>query len=77
MRSAPITLSAAFVALAATHCNQPSGEIRIGAKDFTEQHLLAETIEQLLESTGDWRVKVVVCGDTHACQRRLRDIGLV
>jgi len=57
-------LAAAAICLIACSDGQP---LRIGAKDFAEQRVLAEMAAKILKDDG-WAVESVVqCGDTYAC----------
>lgn len=63
------TLLLLTVCLAACSDSQP---IRIGAKDFTEQRVLAEMVARVLKDDG-WAVESVVqCGDTYSCYAALQ-----
>ncbi|GIW80053.1 MAG: hypothetical protein KatS3mg105_1860 [Gemmatales bacterium] len=65
-------LVGAVCLLACTGC-QRQRPLRIGAKEFTEQVILAEMAAQLLRANGFDVEPIVFCQDTFECQRRLRD----
>lgn len=48
-------------------------KIRVGAKDFAENRILAEAARQALAADGFSVAPVTVCGDTFGCQRALRE----
>ncbi|MFN3198287.1 MAG: glycine betaine ABC transporter substrate-binding protein [Bradymonadia bacterium] len=53
-------------------CSDDSRAIRVGAKSFAEQKVLAEALVILLRAEGLPAEQVVDCDDTYACQRALR-----
>jgi osmoprotectant transport system permease protein len=66
-------LCAALAALAlAASCQRPGGPLRVGAKSFAEQEVLAEMLRALLEEDGHLGGRIVRCGDTFGCQQSLR-----
>ena len=46
--------------------------VRVGAKGFAEQRVLAEVLGARLEQVGVRPTEIVECGDTYACQHALR-----
>jgi glycine betaine/choline ABC-type transport system substrate-binding protein len=60
------------LALLLASCRGPGAEVRVGAKDFAEQAILAEMVVQLLRADG-MRASVQRCGDTYGCHRALQD----
>lgn len=54
---------------------QTTPVVRVGAKSFAEQQILAELIVARLSQAGI-AAQVVECGDTYACQSELRNDGL-
>ncbi len=65
-----ILVSAALVFGACGEGRQP---LRIGAKSFDEQFVLAEATAQLLKAAGLPVEPVISCADTYGCQRALRE----
>jgi osmoprotectant transport system permease protein len=64
-----VTIYASLLLLIACSERQP---LRVGAKDFAEQRVLAEIAIQLLKDDG-WAVEPAVpCGDTYACYGALQ-----
>jgi glycine betaine/choline ABC-type transport system substrate-binding protein len=51
-------------------------KLRVGAKDFAENRILAEAARQALAADGYTVAPVTVCGDTFGCQRALREGSL-
>ena len=76
MRMTPATLLGLVVLLVA--CSDETA-LRIGAKSFTEQRILAETLSLLLKDGGIAVQPIVECGDTYACYNALQqgDIDLL
>jgi glycine betaine/choline ABC-type transport system substrate-binding protein len=68
MRTLLAILAALFLL---SGCQVGGGPVQIGAKGFTEQHILAHAIADLARDEGV-RVRVVECGDTWGCHERLR-----
>jgi glycine betaine/choline ABC-type transport system substrate-binding protein len=68
----------ATLALLASGCEKASKPVRIGSKDFTEQHILAEIMAQLLEQEGVPVKRSIPYGDTFLNQEALKqgDIDL-
>jgi len=58
--------------LALAGCMPLEQPLRIGAKGFTEQRILAQVLSHLLRQRGGIRTTIVECGDTYACQSALR-----
>ncbi len=52
-------------------CGGPE-PVRVGAKAFTEQRILAQMLAARITQAGLGPVEVVECGDTYACQYALR-----
>jgi len=52
-------------------CQAPT-TLRVGAKDFAEQSILAQMLVELLEGQERTSATMVRCGDTYACHRALR-----
>ena len=63
-------LCLALLAVAGCRADAP---VRVGAKAFTEQRILAQVLAARLEQAGLSPVDVVECGDTYACQHALRN----
>lgn len=53
-------------------CSEDTRAIRVGAKSFAEQRVLAEALITLLRAEGLPAEKAVPCQDTYGCQRALR-----
>jgi glycine betaine/choline ABC-type transport system substrate-binding protein len=62
---------ALIIALLLSSCAR-SAPIRIGAKPFSEQRILAQAIRVLLESEGYTVRPIVECKDTYDCERSLQ-----
>lgn len=60
-------------ALGLTACADRAAPLRIGAKSFAEQALLAEMVAALARRAGVEVAPIDTCGDTYACHRKLRD----
>ena len=79
MRRRATALVLGLVALAVSvslgGCRGDADVVRIGAKGFTEQVVLAEVLAGLVRAGGR-DAKVVPCADTYRCQRMLRDGAL-
>ena len=59
--------------LAATGCgSSDTTPMRVGAKGFAEQAILANVLVKLLKANGHARAMVEPCGDTYACHRNLQ-----
>ena len=65
-----LLLGVAFL-LAGVACNG-SGPIRVGAKPFPEQRILAEMTAELLSKSGYGTRPVRNCDDSYDCQRQLQ-----
>ncbi len=52
-------------------CAREAPGLRIGVKDFDEQRILGEMTAALLRDAGIPVERVVMCGDTYACQEAL------
>ncbi len=52
-------------------CGREGPGLRIGVKDFDEQRILGEMSAALLQDAGIPVERVVMCGDTYACQEAL------
>ena len=61
--------SVLLLALAGCQAEAP---VRVGAKGFTEQRILAQVLAARLEQAA-LQVDVLECGDTYACQHALRN----
>ncbi len=60
--------------LVAVGCGPAADDkLRVGAKDFAENRILAEAAQQALAADGFTVAAVTVCGDTFGCQRALRE----
>ncbi|HKJ71592.1 MAG TPA: glycine betaine ABC transporter substrate-binding protein, partial [Gammaproteobacteria bacterium] len=57
---------------ALTGCGGPQGPLKVGAKDFEEQLILAHMLAELARGEG-MRAMVVECQDTYGCQQAMRD----
>ncbi len=66
----PTLLLGVVLVLALSGCRDRGKVVRIGAKAFAEQHILAEAMAQLIRDQGI-RARVVGCDDTWECHRRL------
>jgi osmoprotectant transport system substrate-binding protein len=64
-------LMGVVAALAVAGCTVPQGPLRIGAKDFEEQVILAHMLATLARDQG-MRATLVECGDTYGCQQAMR-----
>jgi osmoprotectant transport system substrate-binding protein len=53
-------------------CGGPQGPLKVGAKDFEEQLILAHMLAELAGSEGI-RALVVECEDTYGCQQAMRE----
>lgn len=60
------------LALVLPACRDERDVIRVGAKGFAEQQVLAHMLAELVRKSG-LEVRVVPCGDTWACQTALRE----
>jgi glycine betaine transporter len=60
-----------FTTLAVPGCTGDSHPVHVGAKDFVEQHLLAEMTADLLRGEGFDVGEVQICGDTFSCHEAL------
>ena len=60
-------------------CTHPTPTLRIGTKNFIEQHILTEMTAQLLREQSDFSATIIACGDTYTCERALqeRDIDIL
>lgn len=67
-----------ILVLLASGCEKAAKPVHIGSKDFTEQHLLAEIMAQLIEQTGIPVKRSIPYGDTFLNQEALKrgDIDL-
>ncbi len=61
-----------LLAMGHLSCADVDQPIRIGAKDFTEQHILAEMLGLLLADQAPAGVSINTCGDIYSCQRALQ-----
>lgn len=61
----------AFLALTAS-CTDQRSAIRVGAKRFAEQAILAEMLARLLRSEAQVEASTEECGDTYSCYRALQ-----
>ena len=60
-------------ALLLAGCGDGTPKVRVGAKDFIEQQILAEMAAQLLRAEGVEVAPVVPCGDSYSGQAMLRE----
>ena len=60
------------VALGLGGCAGPRGPLKVGAKDFEEQLILAHMLADLARGEG-MRAIVVECEDTYGCQQAMRE----
>ena len=60
-------------------CTHSTPTLRIGTKNFIEQHILTEITAQLLREQSDFSATIIACGDTYTCERALqeRDIDIL
>jgi glycine betaine/choline ABC-type transport system substrate-binding protein len=63
---------AALLATLLSACAVTQPPVRIGAKSFDEQRILAAMIARVLNDRG-LRTSIVHCGDTYGCQQALRE----
>lgn len=61
-----------LAAALAAGCGGPQGPLKVGAKDFEEQLILAHMLADLAGSEGT-RALVVECQDTYGCQQAMRE----
>lgn len=71
MRVLLLLITSAAIAVAAGCSPQPT--LKVGAKAFAEQKVLAEFMRGYLQAKGYRVAPVVLCGDTYGCQGALRD----
>jgi len=67
-----LLLAALAAALLPWGCQDRRGRVRVGAKDFAEQAILAQVLVGLLRDRGWPDATAVPCGDTYACHRDMR-----
>jgi glycine betaine/choline ABC-type transport system substrate-binding protein len=67
---------ALMLSLGQVSCSEPQVTLRVGAKSFAEQKILAEMLSRLLRQRGRTAATVVPCGDTYACHRMLQSGAL-
>ena len=48
-------------------CAADRERVHIGAQPFTEQAILAQMLQQLIEDNTNLRVSIVSCDNTYAC----------
>ncbi|MFA9460573.1 glycine betaine ABC transporter substrate-binding protein [Thiohalorhabdus sp. Cl-TMA] len=64
-------IAAFLVVILGVGCSGPQGPLRVGAKDFEEQLILAHMLAELARSEG-MRAILVECQDTYGCQQAMR-----
>ena len=62
-----------LLALLLAGCDDGTPEVRVGAKDFHEQRILAEMAAAILRAEGLAVAPVVACGDSYSSQAMLRE----
>ena len=72
-RLARALVFAAALAALPLGCHDRRGPLRVGAKDFAEQAILAQILVGLLRDRGWADATHVPCGDTYSCHQAMRE----
>ena len=73
MNRLTLVLLLGMIFVSAAGCGSGGGApIRVGAKGFAEQTILAHVLVKLLRANGHARAMVEACGDTYACHRAMQ-----